>query len=70
MRQTWQTFRVTLAAGQRPSRDTFHGWLAQQTGIARSSLRSIELHKGYATVDVEEKQVERFQQRLQGHLLG
>jgi superfamily II DNA/RNA helicase len=69
MRTTWQTFRVNLMPGQRPSRDTFHGWLSQTTGIARSSMRSIQLHAGYATVDVEERQAARFQDALKG-LLG
>ncbi|MEB3222299.1 MAG: DEAD/DEAH box helicase [Candidatus Sericytochromatia bacterium] len=68
MRTTWQTFRVNLMPGQRPSRDTFHGWLAQTTGIARSSMRSIQLHAGYATVDVEERQADRFQDALKGQL--
>jgi ATP-dependent RNA helicase DeaD len=69
MRTTWQTFRVNFMPGQRPSRDTFHGWLSQTTGIARSSMRSIQLHAGYATVDVEERQAARFQDALKG-LLG
>ncbi|MEB3328861.1 MAG: DEAD/DEAH box helicase [Candidatus Sericytochromatia bacterium] len=69
MRTTWQTFRVNLMPGQRPSRDSFHGWLSQTTGIARSSMRSIQLHAGYATVDVEERQAGRFQDALKG-LLG
>ena len=70
MHQTWQTFKVTITPGQRPSRDSFHGWLSQASGIPRSSLRSIQLHKGYATVDVEERQVERFHARMKDLLLG
>ena len=70
MHQTWQTFKVTITPCQRPSRDSFHGWLSQASGIPRSSLRSIQLHKGYATVDVEERQVERFHARMKDLLLG
>ena len=70
MHQTWQTFKVTITPDQRPSRDSFHGWLSQASGIPRSSLRSIQLHKGYATVDVEERQVERFHARMKDLLLG
>jgi hypothetical protein len=70
MRTTWQTFKVSFVPGTKPSRDSFHGWLAQTTGIARSSMRSIQLHRDYATVDVEERQAQRFQDSLRDLLLG
>ncbi|MEB3285044.1 MAG: DEAD/DEAH box helicase [Candidatus Sericytochromatia bacterium] len=70
MRTTWQTFKVSFLPGVKPSRDSFHGWLAQATGIARSSMRSIQLFKDYATVDVEERQAQRFQESLKDQLLG
>lgn len=70
MRTTWQTFKVSFVPGSKPSRDSFHGWLAQATGIARSSMRSIQLYKDYATVDVEERQAQRFKDSLRDQLLG
>ncbi|MEB3196043.1 MAG: DEAD/DEAH box helicase [Candidatus Sericytochromatia bacterium] len=70
MMTMWQTFKVALPSGQRPTRDAFHGWLSTTTGIARSALRSIQFHRDHATVDVDERQVTRFQETLKGHLLG
>lgn len=70
MRTSWQTFKVALEPGRRPSRDTVHSWLAQETGVPRSSLRSIVVGADFATVEVEGREVEKFQLGLQDRLIS
>jgi hypothetical protein len=70
LRTTWQTYKVSLVAGRRPNRDDVHTWLAHSTGIPRSSLRSIMVFDDFATVEVESKVVEKFENGLQDKLIG
>lgn len=57
---TWSPLRVPLPAGHRYGRDSLHGWLAQQTGVPRSSMRSIVVQRDHATLEVENRSVDRF----------
>lgn len=57
---SWSPLRVPLQPGHRFGRDSLHGWLAQQTGVPRSSIRSIVIQRDHATLEVENRSVDRF----------
>jgi ATP-dependent RNA helicase DeaD len=70
MRMSWETFKVALNPGRRPSRDSVHAWLADSTGIPRSCLRSIVVFADHVTVEVESKEIEKFRAGFQDKLIS
>jgi hypothetical protein len=70
MRMSWETFKVALNPGRRPSRDSVHAWLADSTGIPRSCLRSIMVYPDHVTVEVESKEIEKFRAGFQDKLIS
>lgn len=57
---TWSPMRVPLQSNHRYGRDSLHAWLSQQTGVPRSSMRSIVVQRDHATLEVENRSVDRF----------
>jgi hypothetical protein len=63
---SWCAIRVPLATNHRYGRDSLHGWLAQQTGVPRSSMRQIVVHKDHATLEIEDRSKDRFMAVMPG----
>ncbi|MDB5099682.1 MAG: ATP-dependent helicase/autoaggregation-mediating protein [Cyanobacteria bacterium RYN_339] len=70
MRMSWETFKVALIPGKRPSRDSVHAWLADSSGVPRSCLRSIMVFADYVTVEVESKEIEKFRAGFQDKFIS
>jgi hypothetical protein len=64
LRMSWQTFKVSLGSGRRPNRDTVHAWLAESTGVPRTSLRSIVVYADHVTVEVESRERPAIRRRV------